>query len=179
MSLLHRLFRRARRLAPDRQGTAAIEFALLAPLVVMMVFSTLEAGWIMTQSVMLDRGTSRASRALQLGNKGKLTYLDFKKLICSEALVLLDCATMLSVEMTPINSRDDFPKSGTPCVDRKTEIDPVTQFKSGVPSQIVFVRACYTVDALTPGLGLGFALSKDNDGGLQLLSQFAFVNELD
>ncbi len=171
--------RHCRGLAADRRGAAAIEFAILAPLTFSLVFSTLEAGWIMTQSIMLDRGMSRASRALQLGNKAKLTYADFKKNICSEAFVLRDCETALSVELTPINTNADFPKSGTPCIDRKTSIDPVTQFRTGVQSQIVFVRACYTVDPLTPGLGLGFSLSKDNDGGLQLLSQFAFANEPD
>lgn len=179
MTLWQFFLRNGRGIASDRRGTAAIEFAILAPLTFSLVFSTIEAGWIMTQSIMLDRGMSRASRALQLGNKSKLTYADFKKSICKEALVLLDCETTLSVELTPINTSGDFPKTGTPCVNRKTSIDPVTEFKTGVQSQVIFVRACYTVDPLTPGLGLGFSLSKDNDGGLLLLSQFAFANELD
>jgi Flp pilus assembly protein TadG len=164
------------RLIRCRRGTAAIEFAILAPIVFSLVFSTFEAGWIMMQSIMLDRAVSRSSRALQVGGTGT-TYSDFKKKVCDEAMILTDCIHSIRIEFTPITKSTDFPTSATPCVDRSVTIDPVTTYNSGGPSQIVFARACFDVDPLTPGLGMGLSFPKDNTGAIRLTSSFAFVNE--
>lgn len=168
--------RSIRSLPGQRSGAAAIEFALLAPLVLVLIFSTLEAGWIMTQSMMLDTAVNRASRTLQIGGTS-MTYVQFKAAVCSEAVVLKNCAKRISIELTPIDKAADIPTAATPCVDRVLNIDPVTTFKVGKGSQIVYGRACFVVDPLTPGLGLGLSLPKDKSGGLRLTARFAFVNE--
>lgn len=170
------LFAHWRLMVGCRRGTAAIEFAILAPIVFSLVFSTFEAGWIMTQSIMLDRAVSRSSRALQVGG-ASMSYADFKKKVCDEALILTDCVHSIRIEFTPITKSTDFPTAATPCVDRSVTIDPVTSYNSGNPSQIVFARACFAVDPLTPGLGLGLSFPKDNTGAVRLTSSFAFVNE--
>lgn len=165
-----------RRFRHDRHGAAAIEFAILAPIVFGLVFSTFEAGWIMTQSIMLDRAVSRGSRALQVSG-ANFTYADFKKTVCDEAIILTDCVKSIRIEFTPINKPADFPTSATSCVDRSINIDPVTTYSGGQRSQIVFARACYVVNPIVPGLGFGLALPKDGTGRIHLTSRFAFVNE--
>ncbi|MDM9623819.1 TadE/TadG family type IV pilus assembly protein [Rhizobium sp. S96] len=167
---------RMRQILSERIGAAAIEFAILAPIVFALVFSIFEAGWIMTQSIMLDRAVSRTSRALQI-NGAKLTYAQFKAAVCSEAIILSDCVKSIRVEFTPISSATDFPTNATPCVDRSLAIDPVTTYTAGQPSQIIFTRACYVVNPLIPGLGMGLSFPKDATGGIRLTSSFAFVNE--
>ncbi|OHV24720.1 pilus assembly protein [Rhizobium sp. RMa-01] len=165
-----------KRFRRERSGVAAIEFAILAPIVLVLVFSILEAGWIMTQSIMLDRAVSRGSRALQVASSN-FTYEDLKKKVCDEAIILTNCVKLIRLEFTPISKPSDFPESDTSCVDRSLNIDPVTTYRGGQRSQIVFVRACYVVDPVFPGLGYGLALPKDNTGGVRLTSRFAFVNE--
>lgn len=169
-------FSSARRLFGDSKGAAAIEFAILAPIVFAVIFSIFEAGFIMTQSIMLDRAVSRSSRALQI-NGAKMSYADFKASVCKEAVILSDCVKSIRIEFTPVSKASDFPTTGTPCVDRSVAIDPVTSYNSGQPSQIIFTRACYVVDPLVPGLGFGLSFPKDNTGAIQLTSSFAFVNE--
>jgi len=164
------------RLRRDRGGAAGIEFAILAPIVFSLVFSTFEAGWIMTQSIMLDRAVSRGSRALQVAGSN-FTYDDFKKKVCDEAIILTNCLKSIRIEFTPISKSTDFPTTETSCVDRSVNIDPVTTYTGGQRSQIVFARACYVVDPIVPGLGYGLALPKDSTGGVRLTSRFAFVNE--
>lgn len=170
------MIRQLRRFGRDRNGTAAIEFAILAPIVFSLIFSTFEAGWIMTQSIMLDRAVSRGSRALQVSGSN-FTYADFKQKVCDEAIILRDCVKSIRIEFTPITKAADFPTSSTSCVDRSVNIDPVTTYTGGQRSQIVFARACYVVDPMVPGLGFGLAFPKDSTGGIRLTSRFAFVNE--
>lgn len=160
----------------DDGGAAAIEFALLAPLTFALLFSVFEAGWIMAQSVMLDRGFSRASRVIQIG-RGSMSYAQYKTRICDEALILADCEKSLRLELTPINSPTDFPTAAMTCVDRKVAIDPVKTYTSGQSSQVIFARACFVVDPMVPGLGYGMTLPKDNTGAIRLTSSFAFINE--
>ncbi len=167
---------RFRRHLADRSGSAAVEFALLVPLVLSLLFSVFEAGWIMTQSIMLDRGLSRASRAVQIGTTS-MNYTQYKQKVCAEAFILADCEKSLRLELTPIDTAADFPTTETPCVDRSVAIDPVTSYEAGKTSQLVFARACFVVDPLTPGIGYGLSVPKDNTGAMRLTSSFAFVNE--
>lgn len=160
----------------DNSGSAAVEFALVIPIVLALLFSVFEAGWVMTQSIMLDRGLSRASRAVQIGT-GSMTYAQYKKKVCDEALVLANCEKSLRLELTPINTAADFPTSTTPCVDRSVTIDPVTSYQAGQSAQLVFARACFVIDPMVPGLGYGLSVPKDNTGAMRLTSSFAFVNE--
>lgn len=160
----------------DRQGAAVIEFALLLPLVLSILFSVFEAGWIMAQSIMLDRGFSRASRAVQIGGT-TMTYAQYKQKVCEEAIVLRNCENALRLELTPIDKAADFPTAAAPCVDRSVPIDPVTSYHSGQRSQLLFARACFVVDPLVPGLGYAIALPKDATGAIRLTATFAFVNE--
>lgn len=164
------------RLRGDRQGIASIEFALVAPLVLALLFSTIEAGWIMTQSMMLDTAVNRASRKIQIGG-ATTTYAQFKKAVCDGAVVLLDCEKNLTLELTPIDKSTDFPANNAPCVDRKLDATPVTAFNVGNGSQIIFGRACFVVDPLTPGLGFALSMPKESAGGMRLAARFAFVNE--
>ena len=165
-----------KRLRGDRSGASAIEFALVAPLVFALSFSIAEAGWIMTQSIMLDRAFSKAVRAVQVEG-ATLSYTDLKARICDEALVLSNCMNSIRLELTPINKSTDFPTASAPCVDRSVPIDPVTTYNSGQRSQVIFARACFVVDPLVPGIGLGLSMPKDATGGIHLNSSFAFVNE--
>jgi Flp pilus assembly protein TadG len=47
------------RLVRDTRGATAVEFALVLPLFLAMVFSIFEAGWLMTQTIMQDGALER------------------------------------------------------------------------------------------------------------------------
>jgi len=40
----------------DQTGAASVEFVLIAPMYFALMLSTFEAGWLMTKSMMLERG---------------------------------------------------------------------------------------------------------------------------
>ncbi len=53
------------RFGADRTGAAALEFAIVAPLLLALAFSTFEAGWMMTKTILLDRALDIAVRAVR------------------------------------------------------------------------------------------------------------------
>ncbi len=161
----------------DRSGAAAIEFAMIVPILLMLVFATLEAGWIMVQSIMLDRALDTTVRSLRIGSFANPTQETMRQRICEEAWVLADCNNALALELFPINGGTGYPADNIRCVNRSSPIAPVLRFTPGGRTQTMFVRACFVVEPLTPGIGLGLALPKDESGAFRIIAKSGFVNE--
>ncbi|WP_224000874.1 TadE/TadG family type IV pilus assembly protein [Aureimonas sp. SA4125] len=165
-------------LLKDRKAATAVEFAFVAPLFFALVFSTIEAGWTMTQGMMLDRALDQTIRLVRLGSADAPKTQDaIRSAICSRTPVILDCRNVLSVEMVQINTPADFPTDAARCVDRSGAVNPTLRFSNGERASIMYVRACAVVDPVTPLMGLALALPKDSTGGYRLVSTSAFMNE--
>lgn len=164
--------------ARETDGAATVEFVIIFPVVMAMIFSFFEAGWLMTRSMMLDRGLDLAVREVRIGAADHFTHAEFKTLICAHSLVFREgCEASVVVEMIPVASPADLPDRNAVCVDRTTDIAPTVRYDPGARSEIVFIRACMMIDPLTPGLGLAMHLPRDASGGVALVSYSAFVNE--
>ena len=165
------------RFRKDEEASATVEFVILVPMVLWLVFSVIEAGWLATQQTMLNRGLNLAIRDLRLGRLTNPTSDDIKQEICDYAGILKNCMSTLTLELAEI----DNPIGGlsATCVDRTTAIEPVVTFDAGshIDQDIMFVRACFVMDPLIPGAGFGAALPKDASGGFHLVAFGAFVNE--
>ncbi|MBJ3786735.1 TadE/TadG family type IV pilus assembly protein [Devosia sediminis] len=167
-----------RRFLGNRLGSAAIEFALVLPLLVVLTASTLEAGWIMVQTIMLDRALDQTVRELRVGTFANPTQQTMREQVCARAVVLNDCENTMALELFEITPAGaGYPTDSSRCVNRDSPIAPVLRFTPGGRSTIMFVRACFVVSPLTPGLGLGLALPKDASGAMRILAKSAFVNE--
>jgi Flp pilus assembly pilin Flp len=170
--------RMLRRFAKNRVGAAAVEFALVIPMLLVLVSSTLEAGWIMVQTIMLDHALDKTVRELRIGTFANPTQASMRQRICNEALVLIDCEQTLALELFPIaDDGTGYPSDTQRCLNRNTPIQPVLRFSQGNRAQTMYVRACFVVSPLTPGLGLGMALSKDASGAMRIIAKSGFVNE--
>lgn len=169
-----RLIRLLRR---DTRGAAAIEFALVVPILLAIVFATLEAGWLMVQTIMLDRALDLTVRELRIGSFIDPTQEKMRDRICEKAVVLADCRKTLALELIPIVDASSYPTDDARCLERSTRIEPILRFNPGLRSQMVFVRACYIVAPLTPTFALGLLLTKDRNGDVRLISKSGFINE--
>lgn len=70
---------RARRLSPlGTRGVAAIEFALVAPAFLFLIFGVIETGRLMWQQVSLQRATAIAARCGALATVGCISDLEIK-----------------------------------------------------------------------------------------------------
>lgn len=167
-----------KRFRRDKNGAASVEFVIIAPVYLGIMFSMFEAGWLMTQSMMLERALDVTVRDLRLGLQADTSHQNFKNLICDKASIIRDCEENVLLELVPITTSADVPTQ-TICRDRTAGVgvDPVVTFNPGARSEIMFMRACVVIDPLMPGMGLGLHLPKDTSGGFALVSYSAFVNE--
>ncbi|MFE1601443.1 TadE/TadG family type IV pilus assembly protein [Methylobacterium sp. ID0610] len=169
---------RLRSFRRSTSGSAALEFAMLAPLFLSVALSSFEAGWLMIQSSRLDQAVSKIVRLVRVGDANAPKTQDQMRIaICTEAVVIRDCANVLTVELTPVATASDIPASAVQCVDRGAKLQPSVAYKEGSRAAIMYLRVCVVVDPVTPFLGLGLALPKDATGGYALISRTAFMNE--
>ncbi len=161
----------------DRSGAAAIEFALVVPMLLLVIMATLEAGWVMVQTIMLDRALDQTVRELRIGSLPNPTLANMRKSVCDKAVVLHNCEAMLALELFRVQGTSGYPTDGTRCVNRSSPIAPVLRFAQAGRTDIMFVRACFVVEPITPGLGLGLALKQDEGGTLRIIAKSGFVNE--
>jgi len=160
-----------------KSGAATVEFVIIFPVLIWIVFSTFELGWMTTRQMMLDRGVSLTIRDLRLGKIDNPTHEGLKNLICDRATILRDCVANIHMELVPMSLSAGVPQTATQCVDRTGVIAPVENFTSGVEEDIMFVRVCVVVDPLMPGMGIGAGLNQLNGGGFAMVAFSAFKRE--
>jgi len=176
--LLRTLCRPFRRFSRNEDGGPTIEFVILITPVIWMFMSGAEAGLLNMRSVMLERGTDIAMRAVRINPNTPPTHDQIKQMICDQALLIPDCMDTLRVEMRSV-PRTSFATitASAECSDRSDTIAPVTRFIPGPPSEIMLVRACVKVAPIFPTTALGLMLPKDGAGDYAAVSTAAFVNE--
>lgn len=166
------------RFLADRAGAAAVEFALVVPMLVLIILSTFEAGWYMVQTIMLDRALDRTVRELRIGSLENPTQASMRKRVCEEAMILVECEKNLALELVPITAQGTgYPTDDVRCINRASPIAPVLRFVPAERSQTMFVRACFVVSPFTPGMALGLAMPQDNTGAVRIVAKSAFVTE--
>ena len=166
-----------RRFLSDTSGSPTVEFVIVFPMLIWVVFSTFEIGWITTRQVMLERGLNQTIRDLRLGRIASPTHAGLKTLVCERSLILRDCETSIHIELIDMSLNTGLPQASVQCVDRTGVIDPILNFSNGIEEDIMFIRVCVIVDPLMPGMGIGTHLIKDASGGFAMVAFSAFKQE--
>lgn len=172
--LLRRLRRRLRR----EDGNATVEFVILFPLYIAVMFTGIEAGLLMTRQVMLERAVDLSLRDLRLGQMEDPSAERLREAICANTVVIANCRDVLLLELRPVDTATwGGLNDPVACIDRDEEIQPVTQFQAGGDNQLMLVNVCIVIDPVVPTSALALALPRDPSGGIRLLSASVFVNE--
>ncbi|MCF6306270.1 MAG: pilus assembly protein [Rhodobacteraceae bacterium] len=172
------LIRRFGKYLRAKSGAATVEFVIIFPVLIWIVFSTFELGWMTTRQMMFDRSVNLTIRDLRLGKIANPTHEGLKNLVCQRATILRDCVANIHMELVPVPSlQDGLPQTSTQCVDRTGDIVPVENFTAGDEADIMFVRVCVVVDPLMPGMGIGAGLNQLNGGGFAMVAFSAFKRE--
>ncbi len=177
MTFTKTIFSKVLEFRDANSGAATVEFVMIFPMVLWLVFSTFELGWLTTRQMMLARGLNLTIRDLRLDNIENPTHAKLKQLVCERSLVLRNCLTSVHIELVPLTLTAGIPQTASTCVDRTGEIEPVENFSTGTLEDIMFVRACVIVDIMLPGMGIGAALTKDASGGYIMVASSAFKRE--
>ncbi len=167
------------RFAAARDGASAVEFALIAPLFLALMFSIIEAGYFYFVESAVEASNARAARLIRTG-QAQTTALSrdaFFDEICEVVDIFGDCGTQLTVDVTRFSSFAELAAdvSAPVCRDADPADVDALPYSAGVSRDIVRVRVCYLHKSFNPGLGLN--LERSNAGALRMISTSIFRNE--
>lgn len=168
-----RVFRR------EETASATLEFALMLPLMMILFFSTIELGILLTRRVMLERGVDLAVRQVRIGAMDPVTHEDLVDAICTGAGIIPDCRNQLKLEMVrrEVRSWHGFDQ-GADCIDRADdEPQPPRSFEPGMQNELIVLRACSLFDPFFPTTGLGASLPRQSGGAYAIVSMTSYVVE--
>jgi Flp pilus assembly protein TadG len=179
MSLFPGSFRTAlRRFRRNRRGSAAVEFALVAPVFFALLFAIIETAAVFFAGQVLETVTQDSARKIMTGQSQAANYskAQFKdNIVCPAgalARVLFNCDN-LYIEA---KSYPTFPDVAvTEPIDGSKNFIPPTSFCPGAGGDIVVVRMFYQWPLFVTGLGYNIS---NLTGSKRLLSATAaFRNE--
>ena len=109
---LRKKWRRFRR---NRRGSAAVEFALVAPVFFALLFAIIETAIMFFASQVLETMTANASRLIMTGteqNSGTSSLADFQQKVCNQIPALFSCANIsVDVQTVPTFSNVSLQQS--------------------------------------------------------------------
>ena len=164
------LFRRFRR---SRRASAAVEFAIVAPLFFALLFAIIETALMFFASQVMETITQDSSRVIYTGQaqNASLTQSQFATCVCSRVPALFDCSNIwIDVQ--------NYPSFSTVTIN--SPVDAAgnfvsQQFSPGGAADVVMVRLAYKWPIFVTGLGYNIA---NLPGSKRLLTaSAAFRNE--
>ncbi len=165
----------AHRLLKAREGSAAVEFGMVALPFVLMMFAILELGMVFVTDSILENATIETSRLVRTGQASaqSMTAAQFKTTLCGRMSIFsTDCAARATVDVRVIPQFNTVPPD--PMAGGTFSTAALT-YSNGSPGDLVLVRVWYRQPLLTTFMAQG--LSRLNDGNAILTSTTAFRNE--
>lgn len=166
----------------DQRGSAAVEFALVAPLFLALVFSILEAGWYFFVRASVEQAGANAARLIRTGQaqNGGVSRDAFFDEICRVVKTFGDCNDTLTIDVARFGNFQALAAdlSEPVCRDKDDPSIEGAQFDQsdyGGQREIVRVRVCFLYKPVNPALGLNLAQS--SDGRRKIISVSIFRNE--
>lgn len=148
------LARRLRRFGHDSGGSAAVEFAMIAPIFFALIFAIMETGMVFLAGQVLETAVQDGSRLFYTSQAP--SQADFNTVICARVSVLMDC-TKIGIDVrsynpgTAITIADPIDSSGNYAGTTLTWQPPTTT------NQTVVTRGFYQWPLFVTGLGYNIA----------------------
>lgn len=163
----------------NKKGTAAIEFAIIAPVFLAVMFSIFEVGWFHFVNSTVSIATTQSARVVrtgqvQLGGTSKAEYFNT---VCNIVDVFGDCDETLTVDVATFDTFADLAAdtSVPTCRDAPQEDIDNIPYEPGGENAIVRVRICVLYHTLNPAIGMN--LSEAGSTQRRVSSTLIFRNE--
>lgn len=171
-----------RRLAGNVRATTAVEFALVAPLVIALILGAMQIAVIYLAQAELENAAERAARLVltdQAPASGTAGQASFASAVCGYLPALFTCsAVMVDLEAQTISASSSNALTLTPPTLTYNSSGQVTNswnYNPGSPGTLEILRVMYQWPVFAGPLGLVF--SDLANGTLLLTSTQVFQNE--
>jgi Flp pilus assembly protein TadG len=151
--------KRLRSFRRSQNGSAAVEFAMIAPMFFALLFAVMETGMTFMAGQVLETGVEDGARLVYTSQTASAA--DFKSAICNRVSMLMDC-TKLDIDVrsydpgTTITITDPIDASGK-YVSNGFVYQPPAYSPTAPSSKTVVVRAFYQWPLYVTGLGYNIA----------------------
>jgi len=146
-----------RRFRRNRRGSAAVEFALVAPVFFALLFAIIEVSIVFFASQVLETVTQDSARTIMTGQAqtAAQTAAQFKTSVCNRITVLFDCLNGIYID---VQSYPTFTSVAiTDPIDAGKNFITTTKYCPGNAGDIVVVRLFYQWPLFVTGLGYNIA----------------------
>lgn len=152
---------RARMRADAEKGSAAIEFAFVAPVFFVLLMGTFEAAVMFFSQAALQNAMSDMGRYIRTGqincytsSNGScvaMTKEQFRTMLCDKIFPLIACDTNLQIDIKNFTDYGSV-NFGAPLKSDKTLDPTLNRYETGTACEVVLARAFYTWSVATPVL---------------------------
>lgn len=160
--------RALRSMLRNRSGAAALEFAIVAPVFLALIFSTFEVAWFYFVNSGLDAAATSAARDIRTGQAYMDGYtsqgtrdLFLQEEICTSLRFMsaAECAANVTVEVRefPTYAALAADTTGFTCRDDTAAAQAAVPFLTGTDRSIIRVRLCMLYQTLNPLIGVSLA----------------------
>jgi Flp pilus assembly protein TadG len=158
------------RLARDRRGAVAVEYALLSVPFFTIIFAIIETGYIFFAAVLIEGGTAEAARQVRTGavQASGAPLQSFRTILCANLLGVVPCNELV----LDVRNFDSFGNANPPPLPGN---NAGAQFAPGAAGDVVVVRVSWQWNFITPFIDRALA---NADGGVRsIVASAAFQNE--
>jgi Flp pilus assembly protein TadG len=164
-----------RRFRDNRTGASAVEFAIVAPLFLALLFAIIETALMFFAGQVLETITQDSARMILTGQAQAANYqqTDFKTYVCNQIPAIFSCANMIvnvqsSSSVSAISYSNVF---DTNCNLQSSQV----QYSPGGPGDTVLVQVFYKWQLFVTGFGYNIANCPNSQ--FKLTATAAFQNE--
>jgi Flp pilus assembly protein TadG len=160
-----------RRFRDNSKGASALEFAIVAPIFLVLLFAIIETALMFFASQVLETMTQDAARMILTGQAQNANYqqTDFKTYVCNQIPALFSCANLV------VNVQSSSSASTISYTPFDANCNQVVQYNPGGPGDTVLVQVSYKWQLFVTGLGWNIANCPNQQRNL--VATAAFQNE--
>lgn len=137
----------------SRSGSAAIEFAMVAPVLFLFLFGIIETGVLFFASASLQNATNDTARLIRTGQiSGAVTASTLKTYICNEISGLIPASTCSANLQVDLRAYSNFSSASYPSLTKADGSLDTTKL-SVQPTgscEVVLIRSFYPWSIMTP-----------------------------
>ena len=165
------------RFARDPSGASALEFALVATPLILLLLAVLEVGLVYFANFSLEAATAKGARLIRTGQAQSQNFdaAKFKTEVCKHLSAPVTCGG-LKLDVRHYSSFGGAGADLTNPIDANGNLKTNFTYDPGVGGDVVVVRAFYEW-SLIAKLPKDIALSNMANGDRMLMATVAFCNE--
>jgi Flp pilus assembly protein TadG len=171
--LLETSRREAAEFARSVDGGPAAEFALIAPIFVVLIFATAQCAVIYIANAYLETAAEEAARQVLTNQTTTMTVAQFKSAVCAELPHLFTCGSVM-VGLSQATSETSI-STTAPTFTAAGALTNTMPYTQPSPGQIGVLQVAYQWPVI--GLPLGFNFANLGNGTYLMMSTQVFMVE--